>query len=106
MFGPSSSGKTTALRVAASVYGHLEYIRQWLKADNKGKSSLSVTMPNLGKKRVYVFYSEVFEEPEKKSEVDDPRNRLPDVIRTRCSRTKNRRTGATSQNIRLGTANK
>jgi len=66
LFGPSSSGKTTAFRVAASAYAPPEYIRQWLKPDNKGKSSQSVTLPNLGKKRVYVFYSEVFEEPEKK----------------------------------------
>lgn len=40
----------------------------WLKPDNKGKSSQSVTLPNLGKKRVYVFHSDVFEEPEKEEQ--------------------------------------
>lgn len=33
-FGESGDGKTTALRVASSVYGGPEYLRQWRSSDN------------------------------------------------------------------------
>lgn len=34
LFGPSSIGKTTALRVAASVYGSKRYVQQWRATSN------------------------------------------------------------------------
>ena len=34
IFGPSSCGKSTALRVAASVYGGPDYITTWRATDN------------------------------------------------------------------------
>ena len=34
LFGPSSIGKTTALRVAASVYGPKNYVQQWRATSN------------------------------------------------------------------------
>lgn len=34
LFGPSSSGKTTALRVAASIWGGVEFVRSWRATTN------------------------------------------------------------------------